>query len=282
MKRRLSRSAAGTVALFMFIILFAVFMVLPMVLVISNSFKPFDELWVFPPKLFPSQPTLKNYMDMLTVMSNSLVPFSRYLFNTVFITVAGTAGNILLASMCAFPLAKKSFPGRNLIFKTIVLTLMFNTTVTAIPNYITMAKLGWIDSLASIVVPAFATPLGLYLIKQFMEQAVPDALLEAARIDGAGQVRIFFRIVMPIVKPAWMTLILLSVQSLWNTGASNYIFSEENKTLSYALGQIAAGGLSRAGVSAAVSVVMMAVPVSVFLFSQSNILQTMASSGMKD
>ena len=87
---------------------------------------------------------------------------------------------------------------------------------------------------------------------------------------------------MPIVKPAWMTLILLSVQSLWNTGASNYIFSEENKTLSYALGQIAAGGLSRAGVSAAVSVVMMAVPVSVFLFSQSNILQTMASSGMKD
>lgn len=219
---------------------------------------------------------------MLTVMSNSLVPFSRYLFNTVFITVAGTAGNILLASMCAFPLAKKSFPGRNLIFKTIVLTLMFNTTVTAIPNYITMAKLGWIDSLASIVVPAFATPLGLYLIKQFMEQAVPDALLEAARIDGAGQVRIFFRIVMPIVKPAWMTLILLSVQSLWNTGASNYIFSEENKTLSYALGQIAAGGLSRAGVSAAVSVVMMAVPVSVFLFSQSNILQTMASSGMKD
>lgn len=218
---------------------------------------------------------------MFTIMSNSWVPFTRYIFNTVFITVVGTAGHIILASMCAFPLAKKKFPGGNIIFSIVVLSLMFNATVTAIPNYITMAALGWVNTYAAILVPAFAGPLGLYLMKQFMEQ-IPDALLESSRIDGASQWYTFWKIVMPMVKPAWLTLMLLSVQGLWNLGSSSFIFSEELKTLSFALGQIMAGGIARAGVGSAVALFMMIVPITIFIFSQSHIIETMSTSGMKD
>ena len=278
---KVNRSPVTTAFLFLFILILGLFMVIPLVLIISNSFKPLNELWIFPPKLFPMRPTLSNYRDMITVMSESVVPFSRYVFNTVLITVCGTAGHIILASMCAFALAKKRFPGRNLIFNMIVIALMFNGTVTAIPNYLTMAKIGWIDTYLPLIVPAFASSLGLYLMKQFMEQ-IPDALLEAARIDGASQWHIFWRIVMPMVKSAWLTLMLLSVQSLWNTGSTNYVFSEELKTLAYALSQILAGGSARQGIGNAVSVIMMAVPIGIFLFTQSNIIETMSTSGMKD
>ena len=279
--RRVNRSRAGTVVRFLVMLVFACFMAFPLALIISNSFKPLDELWVFPPKLIPTSPTLSNFRDMFTVMSSSWVPFLRYIFNTVFITVVGTAGHILLASMCAFPLAKKHFPGRELIFNIIVLALMFNGTVTAIPNYITMAKIGWIDTHLSLIVPAFAMPLGLYLMKQFMEQ-IPDSLLEAARIDGSSQWNTFWHIVMPNVKSAWMTLMLLCVQNLWGIGNTNFIYKEELKTLPYALNQIMAGGIARAGIGAAVSVFMMIVPIGIFIVPQSNIIETMSTSGMKD
>ena len=278
---KVNRSPVTTVFLFLFVLILGLFMVIPLVLIVSNSFKPLNELWIFPPKLFPMHPTADNYRDMITVMSDSVVPFTRYLFNTVLITVCGTAGHIVLASMAAFPLAKKKFPGRGLIFGMIVMALMFNGTVTAIPNYVTMAKLKWIDTYLPMIVPAFASSLGLYLMKQFMEQ-IPDALLEAARIDGASQWHIFWRIVMPNVKSAWLTLMLLSVQGLWNTGSTSFVFSEELKTLAYALSQILAGGIARQGIGNAVSVLMMAVPIGIFLFTQSNIIETMSTSGMKD
>ena len=280
--KRVSRSLGGTVCLFIFMIIFAFFMVLPMWLAICNSLKPLSELWEFPPKFYVRNPTLKNFIDMFNDMSDSLVPFTRYIFNTLFITAAGTAGNIILSSMCAFPLAKKKFPGKEGIFQVIVLSLMFNGTVTAIPNYIIMSALGWIDTPWSLIIPAFASTLGLYLMKQFMEQSVPTSLLEAARIDGASQWLIFWKIVMPCVKPAWLTQLLLSVQALWNLGSSTYIFSDEKKTLAYALSQIVSGGIAKSGVGAAVAVFMMIVPIGIFIFSQSNIIDTMATSGMKD
>ena len=278
---RVNRSRAGTVALFLVLLVFALFMAWPMVIIIGNAFKPMDELWVFPPKLLPSSPTLRNFRDMFVVLSDSWVPFLRYIFNSFLITALGTAGHIIISSMCAYPLAKKRFRGRNLIFSIIVLSLMFNPVVTRIPNYIIMAKIGWINTYLSLIVPAWGSSLGLYLMKQFMEQ-LPDSLLEAARIDGASQWHVFWRIVMPNVKPAWLTLILLSVQSLWGIGSNAYIYKEELKTLPYALSQILASGIARAGVGAAVTFFMMLVPVSVFIFSQSNIIDTMASSGMKD
>ena len=284
--KKVSRSKAGSILLFLFLALFSLFMVLPMIYMISNSFKPQNELLVFPPRLFPTEPTLRNFRDMFTVMSSSNVPFIRYIFNSLFVTAVGSAGHILFSSMCAFPLAKKRFPGRKIIFNIIVFSLMFNTAVTAIPNYLIMSELKWIDTYAALIVPAFGMSLGLYLMKQFMEQ-IPDSLLEAGRIDGAGQWTIFWQIVMPNVKSAWMTLLLLSVQTLWPIGDNNFIYKEELKTLAYALGQIQGTGaagvnIARAGVGAAVSVFMMIIPVLIFIFSQSNIIETMSSSGMKD
>jgi len=279
--RKVNRSKAGTAVLFIVLFIFACIMAFPMALIIANAFKPQDELWVFPPRLIPNNPTLENFRNMFTVMSNSQVPFVRYIFNTVLITSVGTVGHIIFSSMCAFPLAKKKFPGNKVIFKTIVLALMFNATVTAIPNFLTMSWLKWIDTYLALIVPAFGAPIGLYLMKQFIEQ-LPDSLLEAARIDGASQWQSFWRVVMPNVKAAWLTLFLLSFQSLWGIGATSYIYKEELKTLPYALNQILASGISRAGVGAAVSVFMLIVPVCIFIFSQSNIIETMASSGMKE
>lgn len=283
--KRINRSKMGTFMIIILLLVFAVCVALPMVFMISNSFKRQDELFAFPPKLIPTNPTLNNFRDMFTVMSSSSVPFLRYVFNSFFVTGVGAAGHIILSSMCAYPLAKKRFPGRNLIFNVIVFSLMFNTTVTAIPNYLIMSDLHWIDTEAALIVPAFGMSLGLYLMKQFMEQ-IPDTLLEAARIDGASQWKTFWRIVMPNVKSAWMTLLLLTVQSLWPIGDNNFIYKEELKTLAYALTQIQGTGLTvniaRAGVGAAVSVFMMLIPVLIFIFSQSNIIETMSSSGMKD
>ena len=252
-------------------------MAIPFVLIIGNSFKPLDELWRFPPTLIPRSFTLQNYADILNILSSSWVPFLRYFANTVMITAAGTFGHLIFA----YPLAKRRFPGSRLLFGLIVATLMFNANVTAIPNYLTMSKLGLINTSWSLILPAVSSSLGLYLMKQFMEQ-IPDSLLEAARIDGAGQWDTFWKIVMPNVRPAWLTLILLSVQNLWNVGTTNFIFDEQKKTLAYALSQITASGLARAGVSAAVSVLMLLVPVTIFIITQSNIIETMSTSGMKE
>ncbi|MBR4073235.1 MAG: carbohydrate ABC transporter permease, partial [Clostridia bacterium] len=274
--------AGGTAAIMTVLLLMSTVMVVPMLLTISNAFKPLDELWIFPPKLYAINPTLSNFRDMFFIMATSQVPFLRYVFNTLFITVVGTIGNILLSSMCAFVLAKKRFPGSIVIFKIIVFSLMFSATVGEIINYITMAAFRWLDTYLALIMPACASSLGLYLMKQFIEQ-VPDSLLEAARIDGAGQWSVFWKIVMPNVRSAWLTLILLSVQSLWGLGATPYIYKEELKTLPYALSQIlTAGGIARAGVGAAVTVFMMIMPITIFIITQSNIIETMSSSGLKD
>ncbi len=280
--RKINRSKAGTAVLLFILLIFAAFMVLPIVLAISNSLKPLNELWEFPPKLYPKEPTWKNFQDMFNIMADSLVPFSRYIFNTVLITVIGTAGNMLFSAMCAYPLAKRRFPGRHVIFRIIEMSLMFNMTVTAIPCYLVMTRIGWIDRYEALIVPTFASMLGLYLIKQFMETSVPDSLIEAASIDGASQWQVFWKIVMPCVKPALLTQLLLSVQSLWNLGSTTYVFSDEKKTLAYALNQIVSGGVARAGVGAAVTVFMMIVPITIFIICQNNIIDTMSTSGLKD
>lgn len=280
-KKRLNRSKGGDFGIFLVLLIGALFMGIPMVYAISNSLKPLDELWLFPPNFFVRHPTLKNFSDLFVLMSNSLVPFSKYIFNTVFITVLGTAGHLIAASMCAYPLSKMTFKGRNVVFQIIVHSLMFSGSVTMIPNFMVMRYLGLIDTIWSFIIPAIGSSLGLYLMKQFMEQ-LPDTLLEAARIDGANEWKIFWRIIMPNVKSAWMTLIVFSVQSLWNVGSSIYVYREELKPLGYALGQISTAGFARAGVGAAVMVIMMIVPVLVFLITQSNVIETMTTSGLKE
>lgn len=281
-QKQVNRSAAGNFGITLFLILLAIVMALPLVYTIGNAFKPLNELWLFPPPLFPHNPTFRNFSDLFILMQSSWVPMSRYLFNTVFITVVGTVGQVILASMCAYPLAKHKFPGKKLIFSLIVASLMFNATVTGIPNYLTMVRLNWIDTYWAVIIPAIGSSMGLYLMKQFMETSIPDALLEAAKIDGANEAQIFVRIVLPNVKPAWLTLTIFSVQALWNMGANIYIYSEDLKTFSYAISQIITGGISRAGVGSAVTVIMMIVPIGVFILTQSNVVKTMSTSGMKD
>ena len=280
-KRKPNRSLAGDILIWLMLVIVACIMALPLVLAISSSLKPLDELFRFPPTLFPRHPTLDNFADLTVTMGQSWVPFSRYLLNTVVITVLGTFGHLLIASMAAFVLAKYDFPGGRTFFNIVVVALMFNGYVTAIPNYITMSRLGMIDKIWSVVLPAFAAPMGLFLMKQFME-GLPISLIESAKLDGAREFRIFWSIVMPNVKPAWLTLIIFSVQGLWNTKASAVIYSEGKKTLVYALQQIQAGGVARTGQAMAVVVVVMIVPIVTFILSQSQILETMASSGLKD
>jgi len=280
-RRKPNRSIAGDIFLYLFLLFIAFVMAFPIIYAVSSALKPLDELFKFPPRVFAQNPTLDNFSDLFVTMGKSWVTFSRYLFNTVFITAMGTAGHLLIASMGAFVLAKYEFPGNKLFFKIVTVAMMFTGYVTQIPNYIILNKLGWIDTYWAIIIPAFASPMGLFLMKQFME-GLPTSLIEAAKIDGANEWKVFTGIVMPNVKPAWMTLIIFSVQALWNNKASTYIYSEERKTLVYALQQIQSGGIARTGQGAAVLVVVMIVPILIFIFSESQILETMASSGLKD
>ncbi len=278
----LNRSVGGDTGITIILVLFGAFMFIPMYYTVIQSFKPYDELFLFPPRFYIKNPTLKNYTDLFRLMSTSWVPFSRYIFNTVLISVVGTLGNLVLSSLAAYVLSKMKFPGREFFFQTIVLSLMFSSTVTAIANFIVMARLHWIDTYWAVIVPTFASTLGLYLMKQFMESSVSDAVLESARIDGASEFRTFLQIAMPMVKPAWLTLIVFSFQDLWKSGQSIYIHSEQLKTFNYAISQVLNGGILRSGASAASTVIMMIVPIIVFVVSQSNIMETMGSSGMKD
>jgi len=294
-RRKPNRSRTGDFFIYLFLVLVAVAMAFPLVFAIGSSLKPLDELFLFPPKVFPQNPTLDNFRDLSVTMSKSWITLWRYIFNTVFITVVGTVGHLIIASMGAFVLAKYDFPGGKIFFTIVVTALMFNGYVTEIPNYLVMNQLGWLDTYWALIVPAFAAPIGLFLMKQFME-GIPMALIEAAKIDGASMWRVFFNIVMPNVKPAWLTLIIFSVRDLWNSKAAVFIYSEQKKTLVYALTQIQGGiiiskgqdaaitsaGIARTGQAAAVTVIIMMVPILIFIFSESQILETMASSGLKE
>ncbi|MEK3903876.1 MULTISPECIES: carbohydrate ABC transporter permease [unclassified Paenibacillus] len=280
-QKRLNRSFAVSFMLFGLLLGFGAFMVLPLIYAVNNAFKPLDELFIFPPRFLVRNPTLENFTDLMVIMGNSWVPFTRYIANTLLITLVGTAGHILLASAAAYPLAKFKFPGSSILFKIVVLSLMFSPHVTAIPNYLVMSQLGWINTQAAIIVPSLAFSLGLFLMKQFMEQ-IPDALIEAAKIDGANEYRVFWQIVMPNVKPAWLTLMILQFPALWGTDGGSFIYSENLKTLHYALSQVIQGGIARAGVGAAVALLLMTVPILLFIISQSSVIQTMATSGMKE
>ena len=279
--RNANRSKLATTLIVFIMLVFGIFSVLPLILAVNQAFKPVNELFLYPPKIFVQNPTFSNFKMLFDLMSNSWVPFSRYIFNTVLISVLGTLGNILVCSMAAYPLAKSKAPFVGFLFGLVTVALMFTPVVSDIANYVTMSSLNWIDSYTALIVPAMATSLGLFLMRQFMLQ-IPDDLINAAHIDGAGEYAILFRIIMPNVKPAWLTLAIFAFQSLWNLGSTPYVYREELKTMPYALSQIVTGGLVRAGAGAAVSVVIMTVPILFFIFSQSQIMETMTASGIKE
>lgn len=280
--KKLSRSVGGNIVVLLFLLLIAAFMALPAYYSLIQSLKPIEELFAYPPKFFVRNPTLSNYSRAFRLAGSSWVPFSRYLSNSIFVSVLGTFGYVVIAALAAYPLAKASkFPGVKFLGNLVVWTLLFSAEVTAIPRYIVVAKLGMIDTYFAILLPAMAGSFGVFLMRQFMSNSIPDAVLEAARIDGAKETRIFWRIVMPCVKPAWLTLVIFTFQSMWNATGGNYIYSEELKTLPSVLSTIAGGGIARAGAGCAIAVFLMLPPIVIFIISQSSIMDTMAHSGLK-
>ncbi|MBR3306595.1 MAG: carbohydrate ABC transporter permease [Lachnospiraceae bacterium] len=280
-EKRLNRSMAGNTILFTLMIICGLFMVLPLVMIINNCLKPLDELYQFPPKIFVRNPTLENFSDLFVLMNDSWVPFSRYILNTIIITLGGMLGHVICASLAAYPLAKHKFPGRDLLFSMVVLSMMFSWQVTQIPQYLIISWLGINNTYAALILPAWSFGMGLYLMKQFMEQ-LPDSLMESARLDGATEWTIFWKIVMPNVKPAWLTLAIFQFQQMWANTGSIFLRDEQLKPMQFALQQITAGGTRRAGAAAAVTFIIAAVPITFFLICQRNVLETMTTSGMKD
>lgn len=278
---KVNRSAAGNSVLFFLMGICGVFMALPLVMIVNNALKPLDEIFVYPPKIFVQNPTLENFSDLFVLMNTSWVPFSRYILNTIIITGTGTVGHVILASLAAYPLAKHDFPGKKLLFRMVVLSIMFSWTVTQIPNYMIISWLGLNNTYLAVILPAFQFGMGLYLMKQFIEQ-IPDSLVESCRLDGASEYQTFWQIIMPNVKPAWLTLAIFQFQQMWSNTGNQFLRDEQLKPMQYALQQITAGGAARAGASAAVQFIIALIPITFFLVCQSNILETMTTSGMKE
>ncbi|MCL2697671.1 MAG: carbohydrate ABC transporter permease [Oscillospiraceae bacterium] len=280
-ERKINRSAAGNGLLFALMAICGVFMAMPLVMIVNNALKPLDEIFQFPPRIFVRYPTLENFTDLFVLMSDSWVPFSRYILNTVIITGCGTVGHVIFASMAAYPLAKHEFKGKNVMFSLVILSMMFSWTVTQVPNYLIITALGINNTHLALILPACAFGMGLYLMKQFMEQ-IPNSIIESARLDGASEFRIFWQIIMPNVKPAWLTLAIFQFQQMWVNTGHLFLRSEELRPLQHALQFIAQGGVQRAGAAAAVAFIIAAIPITFFLICQSYILETMTTSGMKD
>ncbi len=279
--RRTKASVVGDVSTYLLLALYAAFMSLPLVYAIVQSVKPYNELFIFPPRFFTKNPTLMSFRKLFDLTSTSWVPFSRYVFNTLTNTIVGTVIHIISAAMCAYPLAKNKFPGKKLIFTLVVWSLLFTGGVTEIPVYLVMSYMGIIDTYFAYWLPEIAATMGVFLLKQNVAE-IPNAMIEAARIDGAGEWKILWSIVMPSIKPAWLTLAIFSFQRNWNATAGSYIYTETLKTLPTALSQItAAGSVARAGEAYAASVLMMIPPIIFFIFAQSSTVKTMAHAGIK-
>ena len=276
----LSRSKAGTVVIFIFLIVMGAFMLLPIVYVLTTAFKPLNEILAYPPKFFVQNPTMTNFRDLIEITQETWIPFERSLFNSLALSLVGTFIYIFIASMAAYPLAKNKSRWIGVYYQIVVLAILFRPEVTRTPLYIIISRLGLINTYWSLLLPVLAGSFGVFLMRQFMT-TIPNEMIEAARIDGAGEFTIFWRMVMPLVKPAWMTLAIFTFRDLWNTGESSYIYEESLKTLTAVMQSISSAGIARAGAGAVVALIMMIPPVTVFIISQSSVMETMSTTGIK-
>ena len=279
--RRAGRKIGGTVMIFLFLLILGAFMVLPIWLMAVNSVKPVNEMFIFPPKWYTLNPTFDNFRDTYRVLGQMWVPFSRYVFNSIFVTVSVTVLQCIFASMAAFCLAKVKFPGSRFINAVIVLALLYNSNVIYLMQYMVMAQLHMINRISALILPAVASAMGLYLMRQSMT-GVPDSMIEAAKVDGASLFTICWRIVIPNQKPALMTMAIFAFQGAWNITGGSVVYDESLKTLPTVIQQAAAAGISRQGVTMAAAVILFIPPVLFFILAQSQVLETMAHSGIKD
>lgn len=282
--RAVRKISFSRVLLHIIMLLLVAFTSLPLVYVVSTAFKPLNELFIFPPTFFVKNPTMQNFNDLLLSLNSSTVPFARYIFNSVLVTSLTVIGTVLVSSMGAYGLVKHKPAGSGLIFSIVIAALMFSPHVTQIPRYMVINSLGLINTYTALILPSIAVAYNFFLMKQFIEQ-FPNELLEASRIDGASELRTFISVVMPSIKPAVSTLVVLSFISSWNDYFTPLIFttSQTMKTLPLALQTIAGGpaSIGRLGAVAAATFVMTVPTIIMFLLMQGRVMETMVHSGIK-
>ena len=277
---RQNRSAVGSFGILLLVLFVAVFMFFPFYLALIQSFKPMNELFYFPPRLYILRPTVRHYRMISALSESFFVPMTRYAFNSALVAVTVTVGNVLIASLAAYPFAKGDFPGKNGLWRVIMASLVFYGGVAlGFTRYLVMAYMGIINTYLCVILPPLAETMGLFLMKQFMGE-IPDAMIDSSRIDGATEFMTFRMIVAPLVKPAILTLSIFSFSAAWGN-ASPLIYTENLKALPAALMQIAGANVARQGVSAAASVLVVIPPAVFFLLAQSSVIQTMSHSGIK-
>ena len=278
------RFHVSQIKFYVFLLPLAVFMILPIIYIFSTAFKPAEELFKFPPSFFVVDPTWENFKSLFELMAGSSVPATRYLFNSILVTVLTMLISIFLSVSAGYVLSKKKFKGQKLLFEINTLALMFVPIAVTIPRFIIIVNLGLTDRFISNILPIVAMPVGLFLIKQFIDQ-VPDALLEAARMDGANELQILFKIIIPSVRPAIATVAIMSFQSAWgNVEASVYYLNNESlKTFAYYITTFSSASTSSItqGVTAASALIMFLPNLVIFIVMQSKVMDTMAHSGIK-
>ncbi|MBQ2940336.1 MAG: carbohydrate ABC transporter permease [Clostridia bacterium] len=280
---KIGRVTFGKVIGFLLLSAVAAFMALPLVYVVTTALKPLNELFYFPPRFFVEQPTLKNFQDLFLALDGLDVPFTRSVFNSVFVTVVVVVLVIIITCMAAYGLVKHKVPCGNLIFSLILMGMMFSPYVIQIPNYLIVNGLGMVDSYWALIIPKIAVAYNLFLVRQFVQQ-IPDPFLEAARIDGAGEMHIFFKIVIPSLKPVIATLAVFSFVNNWNDYFTPLIFIQDEalKTLPLAMQMISSGNsIARAGAASAATFIMVLPTVLIYVLMQKHVVDSMAHSGIK-
>lgn len=268
----------------LFLVVFGLVMILPIYYALVTAFKPYDELFLWPPRLLVRRPTLENFAMLFTATGSGWIPITRYVFNSVYTTVATVGLILVIQSMAAYPLAKHRFPGRALVYFLTMAAFMFANEVTTIPRFIVIARLGMLDTTWSLVIPALAKPFMVFLLTSFMTQ-IPEALLEASKIDGASEWTIYRRVMMPLVKPALATVLIFTFFEIWTDSFSPnvYIRTEALKTLPVVMGTILSGlgSIGRSGAVAAANLLTLLPTVVIFVLVQRHVISTMAYAGIK-
>lgn len=258
--------------------------ILPIIYIFSHALKPLSELYAYPPKIFASRLTFDNFRNLFAAASQTGVPFARYLFNSLVTTTVTIGLSILIGSLAAYSFSFLKYKGKKWLFALNQLAIMIVPVAISVPRFIVMSKLGLTDNLFSHIIPLLAMPVGVFLVKQFMDQ-VPRELYESAKIDGANNWDIYSKIVVPLVKPALMTVAILAFQASWNNieTSSLYVDSEALKTLPYYFSTLTLGNsaIAAQGMSAAASLIIFIPNIVLFILLQKNVMNTMAHSGIK-
>lgn len=274
----------GQIKLIIAVLPLAAFMLLPIIYIVCHAFKPTEELFAFPPKFFVSRPTLDNFRGLMKASQTSGIPLSRYVFNSIIVTVLDVVLSIILSTMAGFALSKLKFRGKDTLLEINNMALMFVPVAVMIPRYLVIDSLHMTNTFLAHILPLLAMPVSLFLVKQFIDQ-IPDALIDAAYIDGATDFTVYRKIIFPLVRPAIATSAILAFQQVWvNTESSNLYMSEDGqRTLAFYMNTLtnANNTVAGQGIQAAATLIMFLPNLIMFIFCQKSIMNTMAHSGIK-